>query len=79
MVSNSRDKVHQTWPKPFSRALYSDLQKLDWGWLRCPQTFHRCRKRKADLTNRLQSDVLALEAVRSAMEKEILSLRAQVW
>ena len=23
MVSNSRNKIHQTWPKPFSRALWS--------------------------------------------------------
>ena len=25
MVSKSRNKIHQTWPKPFSRALYTFL------------------------------------------------------
>ena len=31
MVSNSRDKIRETWPKPLSRALYTSDSISGWG------------------------------------------------
>ena len=45
VVSNARNKIHQTWPKPFSQALHSSTEIGKKAWLFAKLQPGRARKR----------------------------------